>query len=224
MPLLSVPVVWTLLLFRHSSSRMPAGVRIGALTLLLLVVLTLSVRDVSLYRILLDFVPAIRGFRGVTRISLVFSFFAALCVCWLLSFGFSSFRTFRRVPAQVGLVAFLWLFSTWEAGVNLSSLSKADARARVEKICVRCPGASASRRNPGLAPNEPGGTVVPRSNRRHARRPGTRHPDHERIQPGIPAGLQRTADTMRGRRLDGARVRTVCSGFQVRGGSETGCW
>ena len=209
-------------LFRHSSSRMPAGVRIGALTLLLLVVLTLSVRDVSLYRILLDFVPAIRGFRGVTRISLVFSFFAALCVCWLLSFGFSSFRTFRRVPAQVGLVVFLWLFSTWEAGVNLSELVEGRRAREGREDRVRCPGTNASRRNPGLAPNEPGGTVVPRSNRRHARRPGTRHPDNERIQPGIPAGLQRTADTMCGRSLDGARVRTVCSGFQVRGDPKPG--
>jgi hypothetical protein len=133
-PLLSVPVVWGLLLSRRFDRRTPPAIRVGAITLLVLMVLTLSVRDVSLYRILLDFVPATRAFRVVTRISLVWSFFVAVCVCWLLSVGFSSFRTFSRIPAQVGFVVCLWVFSTWEAGVNLSSLSKVDARARVEKI------------------------------------------------------------------------------------------
>ena len=132
--LLSVPVVWLLVAFRRFRERMPVAVWLGAITLCVLVLLTLTVREFSLYRILLDFVPAIRGIRGVTRISLVFSFFGALCVCWLLSLGFSSIRAFRRPRVQVAVVIPLWVFSTWESGVNLESLSKPDAQARVRRI------------------------------------------------------------------------------------------
>ena len=105
-PLLSMPVVWGLLLSRRSGHRMPAAVRVGAITLLVLVVLTLSVRDFSLYRIALDVVPAIGAFRAVTRISLVCSFFWAMCACWLLSVGFASFRTFSRIRPRSGWSSF----------------------------------------------------------------------------------------------------------------------
>jgi hypothetical protein len=132
--LLAVPVVWLLMAFRRFRERMPVAIWLGAVTLCVLVMLTVTVRDFSLYRILIDFVPAIRGIRGVTRISLVFSFFGALCVCWLVSVAFSSIHALRRPQAQIAILGLLWLFSTWEYGVNLESLSKPGAQARVQGI------------------------------------------------------------------------------------------